>query len=191
MLEPAIDTGVLTTHRARVFIVDINISDAQSFADDLNQKTPDTAFAAKCDVSSWDDLSSTFTQALDKFDRIDYVFPIAGLTERAAISKPSEQKDVRKNGFQKPDLTVFDVNANGMITLILMAVQAFRGQDQKDELGGMRGKSEFYLFNQPRRRVPNLNYLSRVRSKHMRPIRHHRCTSLHCFETVSHLASLP
>lgn len=57
------------------------------------------------------------------------------------IPKPSEQMDVRKHGFAKPDLTTFDTNATGMINLILIAVQAFRGQEKSEKLGGMRGKS--------------------------------------------------
>ncbi len=70
------------------------------------------------------------------------MFPIAGLTERQAIPRPSEQQDVTKHGFVKPDLTVFETNATGMINLVLIAVQAFRRQEKKPELGGMRGKSK-------------------------------------------------
>jgi NADP-dependent 3-hydroxy acid dehydrogenase YdfG len=123
-----------------VFIADINIDAAQSFVNDINSKKPDTAYCAKCDVNSWDDLTSAFSKALQIFDRLDYVFPIAGLTERQVIPKASEQQDVRKNGFTKPDLTVFDTNGTGMINLVLIAVQAFRGQEKRSELGGMRGK---------------------------------------------------
>ena len=78
---------------------------------------------------------------MNTFDRIDYVFPIAGLTERQVIPKPSEQKDVRKHGFVKPETTTLEVNMMGMLNLILIAVQTFRGQEPKAELGGMRGKS--------------------------------------------------
>ena len=85
-------------------------------------------------------MTSAFTKALNTFDRIDYVFPIAGLTERQVIPKPSDQKDVRKDGFVKPDMTVLDVNLTGMINLILIAVQAFRSQEARQELGGMKGK---------------------------------------------------
>ena len=78
------------------------------------------------------------------FDRIDYVFPIAGLTERQVIPKPSEQKDVRKHGFVKPDTMTLNVNMNGMLNLIMIAVQAFRGQEPKEQLGGMRGKRKWF-----------------------------------------------
>ena len=87
-------------------------------------------------------MTSAFTKALNTFDRIDYVFPVAGITERQVVPKPSEQKDVRKHGFTKPDLTVIDVNLNAMINLILIAVQTFRGQEVKQELGDMKGKSK-------------------------------------------------
>lgn len=131
--------------RGRVFIADINETDAQSFVSELNQTKSDTAFATKCDVSSWESLTSAFTQAINTFDRIDYVFPIAGITERQVIPKPSEQKDVKEHGFVKPDTTVLAANMSGMIDLILIAVQAFRRQEPREELGGMRGKSESVL----------------------------------------------
>jgi NAD(P)-dependent dehydrogenase (short-subunit alcohol dehydrogenase family) len=133
--------------RARIFIADINLDAAQSFVAEINRKRPDAAYCERCDVSSWDDLTSAFSEALKTFDRIDYVFPIAGLTERKVIPKPSEQQDVRKNGFVKPDMTTFDTNGPGMINLIFIAIQAFRGQEEKTELGGMRGKSKAALLS--------------------------------------------
>ena len=33
-------------------------------------------------VSNWDDMTAVFSKALDTLGRIDYVFPVAGLTER-------------------------------------------------------------------------------------------------------------
>ena len=36
---------------------------------------------------------------------------------------------------------------SGMIDLILIAVQAFRRQEPREELGGMRGKSESFLMS--------------------------------------------
>lgn len=96
-------------------------------------------------------MTSAFTKALNTFDRIDYVFPVAGITERQVLPKPSEQKDVRQHGFVKPDFTVIDVNLNAMISLILCAVQAFRGQEPKPELGGMKGKSMLSHINGHRR----------------------------------------
>ena len=138
-------TETLIPTRAHIFIADINLPAAETFVKELNDRKADTAYCAECDVNSWDDLTSVFTKALETFQRIDYVFPIAGLTERQVIPKPSEQKDVRKHGFTKPDLTVFDTNGTGMINLILIAVQAFRGQEKSEKLGGMRGKSKSYF----------------------------------------------
>lgn len=130
-------------HRARVFIADINEKAAQAFADELNKAHPESAYSCKCDVTSWDELTSAFIKALNTFERIDYVFPIAGLTERKVIPKPSESsRHVRKEGFAKPDWKTFDTNTTGMMNLILIAVQAFRNQDPNPKLGGMRGKSE-------------------------------------------------
>jgi NAD(P)-dependent dehydrogenase (short-subunit alcohol dehydrogenase family) len=126
--------------------LDINAEAGESFVSELNQSRPNSAHFAKCDVSNWDDLTSAFAKALNTFDRIDYVFPVAGITERQVVPKPSEQKDVRKEGFVKPDLTVIDVNLNAMINLILIAIQAFRGQEVRQELGGMRGKSEHLVY---------------------------------------------
>lgn len=109
---------------------------------DLNQSQQNTAYCARCDVNSWEELTSALTQALNTFDRIDYVFPIAGLTERQVIPRPSEQRNVRKEGFIKPDNTVLETNLMGMVNLIMITVQAFRGQEPRAELGGMRGKSK-------------------------------------------------
>lgn len=165
----------------RVFIVDINVDETQGFVSGLNQSRPNSAHFLKCDVSSWDDLTSAFTKALDAFERIDYVFPVAGITERQVIPKPSEQKDVRKSGFVKPDLAVIDINLNAMLNLILIAAQAFRGQQPTQKLGGMRGKSTnrgCYLSNIVADRS------SCLRGKHLRTVRNDGRTYLYRIEAV-------
>lgn len=142
--RPALNRLINPPTSARVFIADINLPGATAFTADLNALHPNSAFCDHCDVNSWSDLTSCLLRALELFDgRIDYIFPIAGLTERQVIPKPSEQRDVRREGFVKPDLTVLETNATGMVNLVLAAVQVFRGQEPREELGAMRGKSEY------------------------------------------------
>ena len=63
------------------------------------------------------------------------MFPIAGIGERKAI-----KNDPKASDWQKPDLTVIDVDLNGVLNTAFLAIQQMRRQD-KDETG-YRGRSE-------------------------------------------------
>ena len=94
------------------------------------------ATAVECDVVNWDSQKKAFEQALKEFGgRIDYVFAIAGIGERKAIRHAPKDP-----GFQKPDLSVIDVDLNGVLYTAFLAIQQMRRQD-KDETG-KRGRSE-------------------------------------------------
>lgn len=86
-------------------------------------------------VTDWDSQKKALEQAVKDLKRIDYVFPIAGVGERKAI-----KNDPTATEFEKPDLTVIDVDLNGVLYTTFLAIQQFRHQD-KDETG-YRGRSE-------------------------------------------------
>lgn len=88
------------------------------------------------DVADWDSQLKGFEAAVKELGRIDYVYPIAGIGERSWLpNKP------QATGFTKPDLTVMDVDANGVLYTAGLAIQQFRRQEPNKH--GFRGKSKF------------------------------------------------
>ncbi|KIW84851.1 hypothetical protein Z517_00239 [Fonsecaea pedrosoi CBS 271.37] len=117
-------TIALVKEGCQVFIVDRDIHSAIDFAAELNQ-TAQVAWTAQVDVTNWDEQVSAFEKAVDTFGRIDYVFPIAGLSERRSF--PNRGKDLKR--FEKPDLSVIDVNLTAVLYTVSLALQQFRRQD--------------------------------------------------------------
>lgn len=124
--------SMLVSKGAKVFIADRDISAASSFAESLN-KNGIVAHCAAVDVADWNQQAKTFSQAVVQFGRIDYVYPIAGIGERTWI--PNDPHST--TGFEMPDLTTLDVDLNGVLYTIALALQQFRRQDVKT---GFRGK---------------------------------------------------
>lgn len=91
---------------------------------------------AVVDVSKWDSLAKAFGQAVETFERIDYVYAIAGINERQWLTN-----DIGITGFQPPDLSVLDINLKGVLYTVALAVQQFRRQRPNGD--GFRGKSMF------------------------------------------------
>ena len=120
----------------KVCIADRNLDGAKAAADKLGKG----AFAVEVSVTDWDSQKNAFEKAVKQLGRIDYVFPIAGIGERKAI-----KNDPTATEFEKPDLTVIDVDLNGVLYTIYLAIQQFRHQD-KDETG-YRGRSECCFVN--------------------------------------------
>ena len=78
-----------------------------------------------------------FEKAIDVFERIDYVFPVAGIGEKRALpNRPNAT-----GPFDKPDLAVMDVDGTGMIYTIWLGVQHFRRQKILNRYG-FKGKSK-------------------------------------------------
>ena len=77
-----------------------------------------------------------FEKAIEVFDgRIDYVFPIAGIAERRSFpNRPNS------TGFEKPDLSVLEVDEVGVIYTAWLGVQHFRRREKNQY--GFKGKSE-------------------------------------------------
>lgn len=91
--------------------------------------------AIPVDVSSWESQLKAFEAVLRETERIDFVFPIAGIGERSWITNNTSSID-----FAKPDLTVFDVDVYGVLYTVSLAIQQFRRQDKDQD--GYKGKSE-------------------------------------------------
>jgi NAD(P)-dependent dehydrogenase (short-subunit alcohol dehydrogenase family) len=93
------------------------------------------ARAIPVDVSSWESQLKAFELVLGDSERIDFVFPIAGIGERSWITNNTSIID-----FAKPDLTVFDVDVYGVLYTVSLAIQQFRRQSKDQD--GYKGKSE-------------------------------------------------
>ncbi|KAK5009732.1 hypothetical protein LTR60_005127 [Cryomyces antarcticus] len=127
---------------AKVFIADCDLKGAEAFAAELN-KNGRVAFASQVDVMDWEQQLSAFKQAVDEFGRIDYVYPIAGIGERAWLPNDPKAKE-----FVKPDLTVLDADLTGVLWTVSLALQQFRRQEKSKH--GFRGKSTYNaVFTHP------------------------------------------
>lgn len=114
----------------KVFIADRDILGAQETAKELG------AEATAVDVSDWDSQKAAFKQALEKFGRIDYVLPIAGVGENRWT--PTVAETEASNEFGRPNLSVIDINVTGILYTVSLAVQQFRRQTPN--VHGFRGK---------------------------------------------------
>lgn len=123
---------MLVSRDIKVAISDLNLPGAQAAAQSFKSGQ---VIAFEVNTASWNSQVSAFENALHALgDRIDYVYPIAGIGERVSIPN-----DTRAKGFVKPDLTVLDVDLSGTFYTFSLAVQQMRRQE-KDE-SGFRGKS--------------------------------------------------
>ncbi|KAH7142198.1 hypothetical protein EDB81DRAFT_843619 [Dactylonectria macrodidyma] len=138
----------LASKGMKVFVVDRNISGAEEVAKELNESAKTkVAWAVQVDVADWESQKRGFEAAVEQFGRIDYVFPIAGISEISWL--PNRPK---ATGFEKPNLAVLEVNTNGALYTSALAIQLFRRQ--KPNKHGFRGKiviaasgAGFYYLN--------------------------------------------
>lgn len=99
----------------------------------------EVALVTEVEVTDWDSQEKAFSTAVKQFGRIDYVYPIAGISERVWTPHDSG----RGSGFQKPDLSVLDIDLTGVLYTVSLALQQFRRQEP--DQNGFRGKSEFSI----------------------------------------------
>ena len=111
-------------------MADRNLSGAEEVASKIGKG----ALGVEVNAADWDSQKAAFEKAVKHFGRIDYVFPIAGIGERKII-----KNDPTALEFEKPDLSVIDVDLTGVLYTAFLAIQQFRHQD-KDEKG-YRGRS--------------------------------------------------
>jgi NAD(P)-dependent dehydrogenase (short-subunit alcohol dehydrogenase family) len=121
-------------HSIKVFVADTDQAGAEKVVQELN-KSSSMARAVHVDVSNWNSQAKAFSQAVADFGRIDYVYPIAGIGERAWIPN-----DPTATGYEMPDLSVIDVDLNGVLYTCGLAIQQFRRQQPGEN--GFRGKSK-------------------------------------------------
>ena len=97
------------------------------------------AESAGMEVADWNSQVAAFSLAVQTFGRIDYVYAIAGISERQWLTN-----DVGTTKFQPPDLSVMDVNLTGLFYTVAIAVQQFRRQ--QPDSNGFRGKSKIWTI---------------------------------------------
>jgi NAD(P)-dependent dehydrogenase (short-subunit alcohol dehydrogenase family) len=116
----------------QVAISDCNIDLAKQFADEHNakagvQKLQYTA----CDTASWDSQVDAFKAALRFLGgRIDFVAPIAGIGEKKWLPTFEALKSSGPGGeFEKPNLSIVEVDLTGVLYTVALAVQQFQRQE--------------------------------------------------------------
>ncbi|KAK7206468.1 hypothetical protein BZA70DRAFT_287946 [Myxozyma melibiosi] len=106
----------------KVTMADMNVEAGTKLAAELGP----SAFFKKADVSSWDDQAALFRETFEKFGSIDYVAANAGIDDRQLL-----YEDVYEtvDGVQvpvKPNLKTIEVDLNGPIYSLWLAVFYFR-----------------------------------------------------------------
>ncbi|KAL4895465.1 hypothetical protein BDV59DRAFT_200109 [Aspergillus ambiguus] len=120
---------MLASKNIAVFIVDRDEAGARAVA----QETKGSY--AVVDVTSWESQQAAFSQAVSQLGRIDYVFPVAGISENVWLSQSAA---AALAPFEKPNLQVLDINVTGAMYTVALAVQQFRRQTRNCH--GLRGK---------------------------------------------------
>ncbi|KAF2728722.1 NAD(P)-binding protein [Polyplosphaeria fusca] len=140
-------TQMLVGASYRVFIADLDIHSASQLADMLNASYPfadPRVHCAKVDVASWESQLDGFKQALAFFNgRLDVAAPVAGIAERQWLKEEGEMlalglEDEFGEGFMRPDLRTLEVDLQGVLWTVGLAVQQMRRQEMDGE--GFRGR---------------------------------------------------
>ncbi|KAF2209819.1 hypothetical protein CERZMDRAFT_4191, partial [Cercospora zeae-maydis SCOH1-5] len=113
--------------------VGLHADTTQAEASALNAEHGQRAYAVHVNVADWDSQVKSFEIAIAEVGHIDYVFAVAGITER-----PWLPEDTQPTGFQKPDLSVNEINGIGVLYTAAIAIQQFRRQEPNKH--GFRGK---------------------------------------------------
>lgn len=119
----------LASNGIKVFIADRDAAGAEATATELNGEY------GVVDVADWESQVAAFQRAVDLFGRVDYVLAVAGVGENEWM--PAADPG---SGFQKPNLSVIDINVTGMLYTLSLAVQQFRRQPPNAH--GFRGKGK-------------------------------------------------
>ncbi|KAF9891527.1 hypothetical protein FE257_003994 [Aspergillus nanangensis] len=118
--------------RMKIVIADRNLDGAEEVVRAANQHGQ-VAWAVQVDVADWESQRRGFEDAIDKLGRINYVFAVAGIPELSWLpNRPNATE------FEKPNLSVFDVNGTGPLYTSALAIQHFRRQKRDNH--GYRGK---------------------------------------------------
>ncbi|KAI5366512.1 putative short-chain dehydrogenase/reductase SDR, NAD(P)-binding domain superfamily [Septoria linicola] len=120
---------MLSDRGIRVAIADINVEQAQAVASTL----AGNAMALSVNTADWESQVTAFKTVLQSYQRIDYVYAIAGIGEKSWIPN-----DPARTDFVKPNLSALDVDLNGVLYTAALAIQQMRRQEPDE--GGFRGK---------------------------------------------------
>lgn len=113
----------------RVTIADVNLQGAQALASQLQG-----GLAVEVNAADWDSQAAAFRQVVQQFGRIDYVYAIAGIGEKKWIPN-----DPKATDFEKPNLSVLDIDLTGVLYTAALGIQQMRRQSPDER--GFRGKS--------------------------------------------------
>jgi len=119
----------------KVFIADRDQENGQKVAQEIGGDF------SHVDLADWNSQVKAFTQAVSAFGRLDYVYGIGGIGERRWLPNNSTSNSGLE--FERPDLTVLDVDLTGVLYTSALAVQQARRQDVGQH--GFRCKSECVL----------------------------------------------
>lgn len=120
----------LASKGIKSFIADRNTAGAEATAQEIGGDF------ATVDVTSWESQVAGFKKAVELFGRVDYVFAIAGIGSNDWMPPTQTNGD-----FQKPNLSVTEVNVHGMLMTVSLGVQQFRRQTANSH--GFRGKGVY------------------------------------------------
>ena len=124
------------SHSIKVFVADRDSKGLEDLSKSFNKNNNQCIWTSVVNVADWDSQRTAFEKALEAFDgRLDYVFPIAGIGERRSFpNRPNS------TGFEKPDLSVIEIDEIGVIYTAWLGVQHLRRQ--KKNQYGWKGKSK-------------------------------------------------
>ena len=105
-----------------IAILDVTTSSFPTLQDSLSTTYPNTKFSFHtCDVSSWDSVSSCFSQVYSQQGRIDIVMANAGISKEGKLIDEDPESEP-----SKPNLGTIDVNLTGCIYTIKLAIHYMR-----------------------------------------------------------------
>ena len=110
---------MLSKRGIKVFIADRDEEKGQKVAQEIGGQF------TKVDAADWNSQAKAFTQAVSAFGRLDYVYGIAGVGERRWLP----QNTANSGQFERPDLTVLEIDLIGVLYTSALAIQQGRRQD--------------------------------------------------------------
>lgn len=106
---------LFASHGAKVVVADLNPP---------TEHVPSSIFA-KCDVTSWPTILSTFDTAVKHFGRVDILIANAGIGESEDIFQDDYDADGK---LKEPKWLTLDIDIGGVLNCVKVAVSQFRKQ---------------------------------------------------------------
>ena len=128
---------MLAKRGVKVFISDRDETNGKKVAEEIGG-----GFAV-VDLADWNSQVKAFTQALSALGgRIDLVYGIGGIGERRWL--PNNAASTSGHEFEKPDLSVLEIDLTGVLYTSALAIQQGRRQDVGEN--GWRCKSKLRRY---------------------------------------------